>query len=269
MVSESVIISDKPKESSASKIKKKVRFNLNVKSYEPLTRDDYDAYLSEGEDEKTGWEFDREERGENSVTTALEFEEDDPIASSQIIGGSSSYPANYRYQNCRSSYGEEDEIELDDDSDFDLDDDDEDENYDDNLDSDGEDDDQKQNSASMESEKVFCAATARLGELGKCKIEQLRDSTDQSTGNKSQIVDSVLNPIENLTQWKAIKAKSRQQQQQQQTNQKKENAAVSTQISKSSCSGPQYSKTLPNLDHSSKAMVQGISVDASLSKWLS
>lgn len=269
MVSESVIISDKPKESSASKIKKKVRFNLNVKSYEPLTRDDYDAYLSEGEDEKTGREFDREERGENSITTALEFEEDDPIASSQIIGGSScssSYPANYRYQNCRSSYGEEDEIELEDDSDFDLDDDDEDENYDDNLDSDGEDDNQKQNSASMESEKVLLtAATARLAELGKCKIEQLRDSTDQTTGNKSQIVDSVLNPIENLTQWKAIKAKSRQQQ----TKQQKENAAVSTQISKSSCSGPQYSKTLPNLDHSSKVMVQGISVDASLSKWLS
>ncbi|KAL3506180.1 hypothetical protein ACH5RR_031562 [Cinchona calisaya] len=253
-----MLVRDKPKESSTAKIKKKVSFNLNVRTYEPLTKDEISTYLSEGE-EKTMWEYNQEEETAGASMKCLNYEED--FMPSKF----GTFPSNYRYQNCRNSYDEEDEIELEesdlDDDELDFDDDDFGEIYD-------------YNSQKI-SQVDFSQCNAQLAEKREDNVMQLHalpdqeliktESSNQNARNRSQYALSVLNPVENLTQWKEVKAKARQQLKHQKENIMLEKEQdVLSDIKKSSDSLA--------LNYSSRSNhckpTHEIAVDASLSNWL-
>ncbi|GER52238.1 (Dimethylallyl)adenosine tRNAmethylthiotransferase MiaB [Striga asiatica] len=161
--SNSYHLKEKPKEPTKSKIKKKVTFNLNVKAYEPIPKED-DAidYLSEGEEE-TKWEFNEVQL---KSFASLQYGED----------YSNSVTENYRYQNCTDSYDDE-ELTL---GEKDL--------YSDEFeDSEHESDDvsSEESDDGIESQENF---DWELNPLDSC---------------------SVLNPVENLAQWKKVKGKAK------------------------------------------------------------
>ncbi|XP_042030191.1 clusterin-associated protein 1 homolog [Salvia splendens] len=178
------------------KLKKKVRFNLNVKAYEPIPDDD---------------------EVEGGEETGLRYEED-------VIA--SSYPASYRYHNCRYSDSEEDgDIDLDEDEDDDDDDDDFSSIQSDDIGSDNDVKNQDQES---------------VGDL-------LQQATE-SRSDAGRYVSSVLCPVENLSQWRAVKAKA---------------AIVQPKLQKENII---LSATDP---HSDSKRRSDVAVDASLSNWLS
>ncbi|CAA0817462.1 Unknown protein [Striga hermonthica] len=166
--SNSYHLKEKPKEPTKSKIKKKVTFNLNVKAYEPIPKEDHAVdYLSEGEEE-TKWEF-----NSNSVTT------------------------NYRYQNCTDSYDDEDdELTL---GENDL--------YSEEIeDSEHESDDvsSKESDEGIESQENF---DWELNPLDT--DDEDRQIMELSGRDKNRYLYSVLNPVENLAQWKKVKGKAK------------------------------------------------------------
>ncbi|KAM3249368.1 histone H2A.Z-specific chaperone CHZ1 isoform X1 [Capsicum annuum] len=205
---------DKPKESSKRKVKKKVSFNLDVKTYERIQDDDNTTNFSE-EEEKTQREYNKQETAKASM---------------------SMYPSSYRYYNCNDE--EEDEITLEDSDIDDLEDDEDEEEEDYGV---SEDDDDAgggdgYNSLHIETENKFG------------NVEKLSKDESNEVGRHRK--NTVLLPVENLTQWKAVKARGAMQ-----VRQQKENIIK--------LDGKQE---LPN----SKPKPQGheIPVDASLSNWL-
>ncbi|CAA7025128.1 unnamed protein product [Microthlaspi erraticum] len=144
---------EEKKKGTAKKTRKRVRFNLNVQTYEPvLLPSRYENYCSDGEEEK----------GERSNVTSVTDEKPEDLS------GRSAYPSNYRYQNCVDSF--EDELGY---GESDL----EDEDYYTDDENDYEDD------ADDEDE----------------------EEEDEAYGD--QDVTPLLNPVENIAQWKAVKAK--------------------------------------------------------------
>ncbi|KAM3326862.1 histone H2A.Z-specific chaperone CHZ1 isoform X1 [Capsicum chacoense] len=205
---------DKPKESSKRKVKKKVSFNLDVKTYERIQDDDNTTNFSE-EEEKTQREYNKQETAKASM---------------------SMYPSSYRYYNCNDE--EEDEITLEDSDIDDLEDDEDEEEEDYGV---SEDDDHAgggdgYNSLHIETENKFG------------NVEKLSKDESNEVGRHRK--NTVLLPVENLSQWKAVKARGAMQ-----VRQQKENIIK--------LDGKQE---LPN----SKPKPQGheIPVDASLSNWL-
>ncbi|KDP40376.1 hypothetical protein JCGZ_02374 [Jatropha curcas] len=219
---------NKAKEPLNCKIRKKVSFNLNVQSYEPIPK----------ESENNWWESDEEEKKEESNEETAK--EGQCLSLSEKMA---SYPSNYRYRNCSDSYDEEDEIACEE---SDLDDDEEDDDFD-------EDDDihdlrisQEEFFRKLESLSVSSNKKDSLAEDKSKNLNPLQDSNEgglklvsmnQNARNRSQYVHPVLNPVENLGQWKAVKAKG----------------------------------TLPPVKRQRKenvALDKEIAVDASLSNWL-
>ncbi|XP_027120252.1 uncharacterized protein [Coffea arabica] len=253
---------DKPKESSSAKIKKKVSFNLNVKTYEPLPNDELsNCNLSEGE-EKTMWEYNQEETAGASMKY---FNYEDNLMASKI----GSFPSNYRYQNCRDSYDEEDEMELedsdlDDEDELDFDEDDIGESYDFRS--------QKLCQASVEEEGKV--TTDQLAEKGSNLMqpqvlqhqEHNKTESNQNARNRSHNVFSVLAPVENLTQWKEVKAKTRQQ-----LKHQKENIVLEQEQHMPLCTKKSSEPLALNSSvdlNQFKPQSHEIAVDASLSNWL-
>ncbi|CAH8389330.1 unnamed protein product [Eruca vesicaria subsp. sativa] len=130
----------------ANKTRKKVRFDLNVQTFEPVPPSRYENYCSDDEDGK----------GELSK------------ASSVDLSNSSVYPSNYRYHNCVDSFEDEDELGYEE---SDL----EDEDYYTDDENDYEDD--------------------------------ADDEEEEEEDYEDKDVTPLLNPVENITQWKAVKAK--------------------------------------------------------------
>jgi hypothetical protein len=171
-----------------------------------------------------------------------------------------SYPSNYRYRNCVDSYDEEyeiprEEIDLDDEEEeFDEEDEDDDNN---GCDIDELRVNQKElfgqfSSLSVSSQKRN--SSTKLGDEGTTEnLKPLGDSNEGGLRSR-QYVHSVLKPVENLSQWKAVKAKGTQPPKQQ----RKENVASEQHPPLSS---------LSNISHST-ALMQEIAVDASLSNWV-
>lgn len=243
---------DKPKEQSSFKIRKKVSFNLNVQTYEPIPTD----YTLLESDE----EGDKKKKGEETAKRGL-------FSTALAMG---SYPSNYRYQNCTYNYDEDDdELAYEE---IDLDDDDYDNDIDDNDDSDENEDygnNDIHHDQSQEEERVS------LTQLAKDKINVMPPAASnvrelksvglhQNARDRSQYVHSVLNPIENLTQWKAVKAISAPVK-----HQRKENIELKKEPPISISSKP-ILDTLPfsNRSQSKQPLMQEIAVDASLSNWL-
>ncbi|XP_073128426.1 uncharacterized protein [Henckelia pumila] len=173
-------IKGKTKEASTSKIKKKVSFNLNVEAYEPIQNeaDINTFYLSDSEEEeKTKWEFNPET---TSLMATLHYAQDS--ISSRI----KSYPQNHRYHNCTDEIYEDiedDDYELEDDLSSDED------KGDDHASTHGNDYDRDKNSVFRQNLRL--------------KSEEIEGI---ESDRKKQAL-SVLSPVENLSQWRAVKAK--------------------------------------------------------------
>ncbi|KAF3457848.1 hypothetical protein FNV43_RR02508 [Rhamnella rubrinervis] len=205
----------KPKEQPKLKPRKKVSFNLNVQTYEPISNT---YYLLEGEEE--------EQMGNNG-------------------GQESTAYSNYRYQNCRDCYDEEDDIAFED-GDFDEEEDDDDDDDDDEYD--------------WESDIVG----QRISQEGLSK--QLCKPVEENANINAmplsvREVHSVLSPVENLSQWRAAKAKAAPQK-----HQRKENIGVLQEPSLPFKSNSNLNSS--PLCNQSKPILQEIKVDASLSSWL-
>ncbi|KAJ0259853.1 Uncharacterized protein HA466_0061480 [Hirschfeldia incana] len=131
------------KEGTKKKTRKRVRFNLNVQTFEPTLPSRYENYCSD----------DEEGQGEGDIKKP-----EDPRSRSL-------YPSNYRYHNCLESLEDEDELRY---GESDL----EDEDYYTDDENDYED-----------------------------------DADDEDEVCEDQDVTPLLNPVENIAQWKVVKAK--------------------------------------------------------------
>ncbi|XP_074292820.1 uncharacterized protein LOC141619698 [Silene latifolia] len=184
---------DEKNEKSNRSGRKKVTFDLNVKFYENLTKDEEEIEEINEENRKNG---------EKQVTVC---ECGSDSSSSSLF----SYPVNHRYQNSRDSDDEFDDILSSDDEYEDADDyDEEDEDNDDGV-------KDEQSSESLFSLSLD-SRKHKLGTVGGDKevnsplqVKNVDVNVSECRFDRGKYVDSVLNPVENLTQWKDIKARSR------------------------------------------------------------
>ncbi|XP_061356788.1 nonsense-mediated mRNA decay protein 2 [Gastrolobium bilobum] len=230
---------------SKKKKKKKVTFNLNVQIYEP---------------NPTAYQVLDNEEEENKNNTAQPEGRSLP---SSILGGEGSaaltmrYPSNYRYYNCSEGYDEEDEISHEE---SDIDDDEFDDGYDwddggsdvsiENDEDEVHDENTKQKVLSEDMIKNQMPVAPNDAEM----------ETNLSGRDRSINMYSVLSPVENLTQWKAIKAKVTST-----MHRRKENVPPEQNTSMPLNSSP------CNLESNvlqSKPLLPEIAVDSSLSNWL-
>ncbi|KAF8108825.1 hypothetical protein N665_0104s0139 [Sinapis alba] len=131
---------EEEKKEGTNKTRKRVRFNLNVQTFEPTLPSRYENYCSDDDEEAKG-----------------------EIKKPQDPSSRSLYPANYRYHNCLDSLEDGDEVGY---GESDL----EDEDY--NTDDEN---------------------------------DYADDANDEE--DDDQDVTPLLNPVENIAQWKAVKAK--------------------------------------------------------------
>lgn len=234
--------------------RKKVTFDSNVKTYEHVFPEE-EVADNLPEDSEEG----KKEKEESSVKSNLS----QSSSEASSITSSGSYPTNHRYQNCRESDDEE-ELEYED---SDLDDEDEegeldfDDVYED--DNDGIVESRIAGSKVDSKEVDSSVVTSGLNEGAKPIM------VNRAARDRSAYVHSVLNPVENLTQWKALKAKGKPQFKQQKENstvdQEPQCASFSLEPSFQELSLSFKSKS----DKPSKRANHEIAVDASLSNWLS
>lgn len=143
---------EEEKKKGTKKTRKRVRFDLNVQTYEPILPTRYENDCSEVEEGK----------GERSKGTSVIDKKPEDLSSRSL------YPSNYRYHNCVDSFEDEDEMGY---GESDL----EDEDYYTDDENDYEDD--------------------------------ADDEDEEEEDEKNQDVTPLLNPVENLAQWKAVKAR--------------------------------------------------------------
>lgn len=246
--------------------RKRVTFNSNVTTYEHVSVIEGTEFFPEDK------EFIEEEKSDILVQSSKSESEDDSITSS--VG---SYPPNHRYQNCRDS---DDEAEVFGDSDLE-DDDDDGEEYSD-YDEDGNDRIIGQEirsgsglTAAMESRIDDFSDRLTSGEAeSPMKASFLPDQEVKNLGlnrnvrSRSAYIHSVLNPVENLTQWKTVKSRGTSQWKPQ-----KENFSEELEVPRMSFSlQPTFKQPSSGLeqisDTDNKTLRQAIAVDASLSGWL-
>ncbi|CAO2833160.1 unnamed protein product [Amaranthus hypochondriacus] len=235
---------DEKREKSNSSERKKVTFDLNVKVYEDLRSDEED-------EEDTGNLEDNndENKAQNKEGKCVEatFGSPSDSSSSSLF----SFPPNHRYQNCWDS---DDEVLSSDESDIDDDYEDEDE---DEVESEVK-NDQCQSSESLFSlslnsrkQGFETGGDKEVNSPMPIKNSNPNDSNlEESNRNSSKYVDSVLNPVENLTQWKFIKARSKL-------------AAKENQAKENMISGQKFSFV-----QNEQSKEKEIGVDTSLSTWL-
>lgn len=224
---------DKPKESSKRKVKKKVSFNLDVKTYERIQDDDNTTNFSE-EEEKTQREYNEQKTAKASM---------------------SMYPSSYRYYNCNDSYDEEeDEITLED-SDIDDLDEEEEEDY-------GVSDDDDDGGGGGEYNSLHIETENKYGNVEKLN----KDDESNEVGRNHR--NSVLLPVENLTQWKAVKARGAQQMKHQKENIIKLDGKQELPLVKKPANHCVVDLNPKNNSKPNKPQGHEIPVDASLSNWL-
>ncbi|CAI9107569.1 OLC1v1006952C1 [Oldenlandia corymbosa var. corymbosa] len=260
--------SDKPEEQSSSNTKKKVTFDANVTTYEHVSVfESVDSLPEHKEASHQG----KEDTGVSSSDSRL-TSEDDSVTSSVA-----SYPPNHRYQNCRDS---DDEVEECGDSELEDDDYDEEEDYSD-FDDDAED---RIVGQDIWSESILTESMeSRTNNLKKRpSLEEQVDSSKEMpfmpnqdvetvgpkvyARNRSDYVHPVLNPVENLTQWKTMKSKGTSQ-----LKLQKENVTADFEAPLPFSSEPTFrqssSRSKPKSEQRKSSSEQP-AVDASLSTWL-
>lgn len=205
---------------SGSVTPKKVTFDTNVTTYEHVLVD-----------QSTDFELHNEEEGEKKGKVKEDNlvksrESETSFEHNSITSTSSSYPPSHRYQNCRESDDEDEELDYDESD----------------LDDDG----------AVHSSCVFVGVTKETD--GLIPVEN---------------VNPVLNPVENLTQWKAVKAKGATP-----FKLQKENLDLKQEESRFSFSSDPSSKEVlfsfnSKSEHEPKKSDEDVSVNASFSNWLS
>ncbi|KAL6564502.1 hypothetical protein OROMI_015952 [Orobanche minor] len=245
--------------------KKKVTFNSNVTAYEhvPSIRDSIDSLHERTTD------VEKEEQKDSKASYSISEED------SSIISSVASYPPNHRYYNARDSDdADDDEAEEygDGDSDDDLDGEDDYDEYDEDI------IDTKISSHEIWSEPVLTESVeSRTGNSSRGAMNEevgspiFPDEEIKTFGSKtnardrSDYINSVLNPVENITQWKAAKSKGTHVLKPQKEN-------LTTAASSNPPPPPRISfssePTFKKKQDQSKSANQEIAVDASLSNWL-
>lgn len=255
-----------------AKVRKKVSFNMDLQIYEPIST----SYHSMEEEEEMK---NNDEEIEGSLSTSCS-KKSFPAFSMR------SFHSHYRYQHCGDCYDEEDILAFNESELEDLDDDFANEYDANNI---GDDNEHSANDYDCEfpiavaqginqgvsDSEQFCSVS---------KSSQLRVSKESSEGkstftmpscvstkedsllcrnatNEGQNTFSVLNPVENLTQWREVKAKLAYK------HQKKENQIAFEKTSRPSSNPSPFSLVTPCYDQS-KRPLQNIAIDASLSSWL-
>ncbi|TXG59159.1 hypothetical protein EZV62_016988 [Acer yangbiense] len=172
-------------QSSSSGTRKKVTFDSNVRTYEHILPEHVSGTLPEKDEVGTKEEESLGKSGHSQPSSAA----------SSITSSSGSYLPNHRYQNCRECDDEEDKIDYED---TDLDDEDDDGvvDYDDMYEEDG-----------IVESKI---------DVAKEEIEEAVKPIrgNRSARDRSAYIHSIRNPVENLTQWKALKMKGKLQSEQ-------------------------------------------------------
>lgn len=215
-------------------------FDLNVKTYEDVSVPEDSKYSSDEDVEN-------EEKGEEKSSPVL-----------------CAFPANHRYQNCVNSDDEEEleecegaEDEEFEDSDLDAEDEDigvvggnEDESYDSYF------------SLPMDKEREELQEISSPKSINETSPDkQLKILDSKNVRDRSQYIHSVLNPVENISQWKEVKVRVTPAKLQ------KENISFEPEpVMKVEKPSQKNSLMSPSPISSAK---QEVSVDASLSTWLS
>ncbi|XP_071717646.1 uncharacterized protein [Rutidosis leptorrhynchoides] len=205
--------------------RKKVTFNANVTTYEHIEVYDSTESLLE-----------KNEKGETFPKSGQTHSDSGSQDNSDVVSVGS-YPPNYRYGNCLEN---DDEVaDYEDEIDDCLDDEEEEEDYD--VDDDDDVDDDR-----IICEEVWCESIpvpSTESRTESTSVEKVKVNTCNAR-DRSTYIDPVLNPVENISQWKAIKSKPTN------INQQKENYFL-------------------NLNPPApKNQNQELAVDASLSNWL-
>lgn len=254
---------DRSEEQLSLSARRKVTFDSKVTTYEPVSI--YESTDSLPETKKSG-EDEREVGGCLAKSSqSYSFSEEGSVISS--VG---SYPTNHRYQNCRDSDDEAEEFgDSDLDEECDLDDDDE-----DFVDSDCED-------GEVWSESVSAASFGSKGDksfhqvkekevdsptlmFGVPERETRKGETLGYVRDRSAYIHPVLNPVENLSQWKSVKSKAAEPLK---LLQQKENFTAEVEGPRASFS-LELSFKQSSSSFKPKPKDQEIGVDASLSNWL-
>lgn len=224
---------DQEKEESGVKAKKKkVSFNLNLQIYE-ANPSSYQVLENEEDNKETAVESEGRVLGDRSEALVIR------------------YPSNHRYHNCSYDQDEEDEIVCDE-SDID-------DEFDEEYDWDDDDDDGGYESCEDYGDDEVCDENNMKNQKALSSIDA--EVKLNSSGRERSInMNSVLLPVENLTQWKAIKAKIVSSK-----NRRKENVPSEENTSKLPLVSPCI---LESNDLQSKPLLKEIAVDASLSNWL-
>lgn len=248
------------REHSSSGSRKKVTFDSNVREYEHISYGEPPQVIMQ-ESEQGG-----EKVVDEKPTKSLSVSEDGSTLSSLV-----SFPPNHRYQNCRESDDEAEELDYEV-SDFDEDEDDDEEVYDDG-DDEYSDDEFHLRQVQEFSVRSCSSVESRTKSSGNCFIDDKRndlmlDHESSEIGTKTPVgfnrgardrsgyVHSVLNPVENTAQWKSVKVKGTAIKKEQ-----KENFLADLGFQQS------LSKTKPKLDEP-KNYGEVAAVNASLSTWL-
>ncbi|EOA37325.1 hypothetical protein CARUB_v10011017mg [Capsella rubella] len=237
-----------------SPTRKRVTFDSKVKTYEHIVFEESVEFSEESTEEV------KSEEGSFKSTKTDQ-------SSSEIIevvsNSSDSYPSNHRYKNCRESDDdiEEDELNC---SESDLDEDEDEEYYSDVGFS--------EDSLYNPTKEVYTEETGDKTEEIDAKLISSIESVRYENHYESQ---GVLNPVENLTQWKSAKSKGRTMQKQ---SQKENSNFISDQQEKTDSSSfgtdPQIDDITLSFKPKSriepkKLRNQEVVIDASLSTWLS
>lgn len=205
-----------------------------------------------------------EDNGETKVETPKVLE---PILDSIASSKAASFTLNHRYQNCRDSVDEcEEDIELIRGGDLDEDDDD----LQIGL--------QEESSESLFSLSIDSRKHVSDAEIGEKEVSSPMpvDKVAKTTGscqnarNRSQYFNSVLNPIENLSQWKEVQERPNQPPLKKHY-QGKENTSLELDIIISISPEPSFKLSNQNLKPESRALKPAedeIGVETSLSSWL-
>ncbi|XP_052170490.1 uncharacterized protein LOC127786839 [Diospyros lotus] len=245
------LISEQPVEEQLSlNTRRKVTFDTNVKTYEPVPVRESTDFLPETEKETDKKE--EESSGKSSLCSSHSLSEDESTISS--VG---SYPSNHRYQNCRDSDDEAEELDCED---SDLDDEGE------ELEDYGDYDEEEYEESRIAQREAWSESIKAASMEGSTEMASARAVTEEvdkrNARDRSVYVHSVLNPVENLSQWKAVKSKAipplKPQQKENFIRTEQEEARVS--FSSDPILKPKSDK--------SKNQNQQVAVDASLSNWL-
>lgn len=236
---------------------------MNVQIYEPNPT----AYQVLDNEEEENENNTAEPKGRSSASSIL------PEESAALT---MRYPSNYRYYNCIDGCDEEDEIAYEESDIEDYDDDDDDE-FDDGYDWDdggsdgslGNDEAEvyDQNTRQKElSESCYSVAEDWIKNQMLLAPKDTELKSNSSGRDRSINMHSVLIPVENLTQWKAVKAKVTSSK-----HRRKENVPSEQNTSVPKVSEASFNFSPCSLESNvlqSKPLLEEIAVDASLSNWL-